>query len=192
MKAKCIISIVVFTLSAMTAIPSFSANLLTNGSFEQPGCSANCILNTPAQAGYLPGWTTFLSGVEYFNVKASVGGSSAADGSNVIDLANYDYKNGGGIQQNFNTSVGARYRLTFYAGNIRSSGRTGSGVIDVKVAGQTVSFNTPVATGQTIVWAPVSYEFTAKTPQTTLSFSNEQDPLLHFALIDNVSIETVQ
>jgi len=166
-----------------------AANLLINGSFEQPGCAQSCVLSTTAQADFLPGWTTFLSGAEYFKVVSFFTTSAAADGSAIVDLANFTYKNGGGIQQNFNTTIGAKYRLTFYAGNSLSTGRTGDGVIDVKVAGQTVTFNTPVARSAQIVWAPLTYDFTATTTQTTLSFSNEQDPYLHYAFIDKVSVD---
>ncbi|MFJ3010384.1 DUF642 domain-containing protein [Pseudomonas fluorescens] len=165
-----------------------AANLLVNGSFEQPGCSGSCILDTPAKANFITGWTTFLSGAEYFNLPASFG-SAAADGVAIVDLANYVYGNGGGIQQNFATTVGAKYRLTFSAGNSRYASRSGDGVIQVKVAGQTATFNTPSAKGVAVEWSTITYEFTAITPQTTLAFFNEQNPYANFAFIDNVIVE---
>ncbi|MGD8219452.1 DUF642 domain-containing protein [Pseudomonas thivervalensis] len=166
-----------------------AANLLLNGSFEQPGCSGSCILDTPAKANFITGWTTFLSGAEYFNMPASIGGSVAADGVVIVDLANYVYGNGGGIQQNFATAVGAKYRLTFSAGNSRYAGRSGDGTIQVKVAGQSVSFNTPSAEGTAVEWSTITYDFTATSAQTTLAFSNEQNPYANFAFIDNVIVE---
>lgn len=166
-----------------------AANLLDNGSFEQPGCSGSCILDTPANANFITGWTTFLSGAEYFNMPASIGGSVAADGVVIVDLANYVYGNGGGIQQNFATAVGAKYRLTFSAGNSRYAGRSGDGTIQVKVAGQSVTFNTPSAEGTAVEWSTITYDFTATSPQTTLAFSNEQNPYANFAFIDNVIVE---
>jgi hypothetical protein len=166
-----------------------AANLLVNGSFEQPGCSGSCILDTAAKTGFITGWTTFLSGAEYFNMPASIGGSVAADGVVIVDLANYVYGNGGGIQQNFATTVGAKYRLTFSAGNSRFASRSGDGVIQVKVAGQAATFNTPAAKGVTVEWSTITYDFTATTPQTTLAFFNEQNPYNNFAFIDNVIVE---
>ncbi|WP_024618258.1 DUF642 domain-containing protein [Pseudomonas kilonensis] len=166
-----------------------AANLLDNGSFEQPGCSGSCILDTPANANFITGWTTFLSGAEYFNMPASIGGSVAADGVVIVDLANYVYSNGGGIQQNFATAVGAKYRLTFSAGNSRYAGRSGDGTIQVKVAGQSVTFNTPSAEGTAVEWSTITYDFTATSAQTTLAFSNEQNPYANFAFIDNVIVE---
>ncbi|MFJ7798444.1 DUF642 domain-containing protein [Pseudomonas sp. NPDC096950] len=168
---------------------AFAANLLVNGSFEQPGCSGSCILDTTAKTNFITGWTTFLSGAEYFNMPASIGGSVAADGVVIVDLANYVYGNGGGIQQNFATTVGAKYRLTFSAGNSRYASRSGDGVIQVKVAGQTASFNTPVAKGVAVEWSTITYDFTATTAQTTLAFFNEQNPYNNFAFIDNVIVE---
>jgi hypothetical protein len=166
-----------------------AANLLVNGSFEQPGCSDSCILDTTAKTNFITGWTTFLSGAEYFNVRASIPGSAAAEGAVIVDLANNVYGNGGGIQQNFATVVGAKYRLTFSLGNSVYANRSGDGVVQVKVAGQTVTFNTPTVKGSVVEWNTVTYDFTATTAQTTLAFSNEQNPYVNFAFIDNVIVE---
>lgn len=183
------VSAALLAISAGTAQSASAANQLTNGSFELPGCASSCVLSTPAQANAITGWTTFLSGAEYFNMPQQISGSSAADGVNIVDLANNIYRNGGGLQQNFATTVGARYRLTFSAGNSKYAGRVGTGIIQVKVAGQSTSFETPVATSSTVVWGTVTYDFTAKSDQTTLSFWNEQDPYNYFAFIDKVSVD---
>lgn len=172
-----------------TGTHALAANLLVNGSFEQSTCGAGCILDTPAKANAITGWTTFLSGAEYFNMPNAIGGSVAADGVMIVDLANYVYGNGGGIQQNFATTVGAKYRVTFSAGNSRFASRSGDGVIQMKVAGQTATFNTPTAKGVAVEWATLTYDFTATTPQTTLAFSNEQNPYANFAFIDDVIVE---
>ncbi|MGE8482019.1 MAG: dockerin, partial [Pseudomonas sp.] len=67
--------------------------------------------------------------------------------------------------------------------------RSGDGVVQVKVAGQTVTFNTPPVKGSVVEWNTVTYDFTATTAQTTLAFSNEQNPYVNFAFIDNVIVE---
>lgn len=166
-----------------------AANLLVNGSFEQPGCSDSCVLDTTVKANFITGWTTFLSGAEYFNMRASIPGSAAAEGAVIVDLANNVYSNGGGIQQNFATVIGAKYRLTFSMGNSMYANRSGDGVVQVKVAGQTALFNTPTVKGGVVEWITVTYDFTATTNQTTLAFSNEQNPYVNFAFIDNVIVE---
>ena len=187
---KKIISPLMLALALVGAAGSATAaNLLVNGSFEQPGCSDSCILDTTAKTNFITGWTTFLSGAEYFNVRASIPGSAAAEGAVIVDLANNVYGNGGGIQQNFATVVGAKYRLTFSLGNSVYAGRSGDGVVQVKVAGQTVTFNTPTVKGSVVEWNTMTYDFTATTAQTTLAFSNEQNPYVNFAFIDNVIVE---
>ena len=186
---KKIISPLMLALALVGAAGSATAaNLLVNGSFEQPGCSDSCILDTTAKANFITGWTTFLSGAEYFNVRASIPGSAAAEGAVIVDLANNVYGNGG-IQQNFATVVGAKYRLTFSLGNSVYASRSGDGVVQVKVAGQTATFNTPTVKGGVVEWNTVTYDFTATTAQTTLAFSNEQNPYVNFAFIDNVIVE---
>ncbi|MEL4166521.1 DUF642 domain-containing protein [Pseudomonas sp. ZS001] len=189
-KIKRLIGSLVLSMALLAASgAAFAANMVVNGSFESPGCGNDCVLNTPSQADFVTGWTTFLSGVEYINVRAAIGSSVAAEGVMSVDLANYTYQNGGGIQQNINTVLGAHYRLTFSAGNSKYVNRTGIGIINVKVAGQTTRFDTPVATSNATVWETRTYDFTAVSDQTTLSFWNEQDPNAHFAFIDNVIVE---
>lgn len=158
------------------------ANLLVNGSFEAPGCNGNCILDTPAEAVYITGWTTFLSGVEYGNA-----GSAAADGVMVVDLANYVYGNGG-LRQSFATTAGQSYELVFMAGNVTDSGRTGDGEIRVQVAGVDQTFVTATASNSVYAWKTVQLSFTALSDMTTLSFSDSQNSFTHVALLDGVRL----
>ena len=175
---------------ALFAVVGFSsasqANLLTNASFEAPGCATSCILDTPAEANYITGWTTVLSGVEYFNAPAF--GFIAADGVMVVDLANYTYLTGGGICQTFATTIGTTYDISFSAGNSRSSGRDGTGIVVVDVANQHFEVPTAIATSAAMAWRTVDLSFTAVDNLSTLTFTNVQNPNFHFAGIDGVSV----
>lgn len=173
-------------LAATLAAPTLAANLLTNPSFEDPGCNGNCILGTGST--YITGWTTFLSGVEYFS--AATFGGTAPDGSMVIDLANYTYSSGG-ISQSFATTPGATYNLTFALGNTMSSGRTGDGLVHVEVGNYDQVLATPAAPSAAYVWAPYSIQFVATGAVSTLKFSNTQDSFTHFALVDAVGVSAV-
>ena len=115
----------------LAAAPAAHAagNLVANGSFETPTVSYELL---GAGSTTIAGWTTVLSGVEHFSVPAS-GLGAAADGVMVVDLANYTYLNGGGLEQAVATTPGARYDLSFAAGNSKSSGRTGTGIIHARV-----------------------------------------------------------
>jgi hypothetical protein len=153
-----------------------------NGSFELPGSTGNNIL--PAGSNFVTGWTTVLNGVEYFNASAFGG---AADGVMVVDLAHYVYS-AGGIEQTVDTVAGTTYEITFSAGNIMASGRTGTGDVKVTIDGVTQTFETAVAAGPTTVWKAISFEFTAAQARTTVRFWNDQDANQHFALIDGVGM----
>lgn len=162
-----------------------NANLFVNGSFETPGCASNCILDTPAEASLISGWTTALSGVEYFT-PSTYGVGAAADGSMVVDLANYTYSNGA-IEQTIATTLGQTYDLSFFAGNSTYGNRTGDGYVKVTINGVTHQFDTAMATTSQIVWKKVDLSFQAIAASTTVRFWNDQDSYKHFAFIDNVS-----
>jgi hypothetical protein len=173
-------------LTATGAQAALPASLLVNGSFEAPGCSSsngNCILDTPTEANYINGWTTALSGVEYFSA-AAFGG--AADGVMVVDLANYTYLAGGGIEQTFATVIGKAYDLAFSLSTMQWSGRDGTAHIDVTVAGNTTGYDVTNHTAS-LVWIKENLSFVATGANTTLRFTNTQNPYLHFAIVDGVS-----
>jgi hypothetical protein len=173
-------------LLAAASCCAAQAELLTNGGFESPGCGY-CQLGTGSDA--ITGWTTFLSGVEYY---ASAG---AAEGSHLVDLANYVYGNGG-IRQTFDTVAGAAYTLSFQAGNTVQSGRTGDGKVRVQLAGGAgdffdTTFDTAVASSSAYAWKSIEVNFVATDSSTTLSFSNMQNSFTHFAFIDGASVTAV-
>lgn len=162
-----------------TAGTGQAASLFTNGSFENPGYA---YASLGPGSTFITGWTTVLSGVEYYNA-----GSSAADGVMVVDLANYVYASGG-LQQAIATTPGQRYDVSFFAGNTASSGRDGTGIVKVTLDGSTtLEFNTAVASSAAYAWAERSFSFVATGSSTTIRFWNDQNPYAHFALIDGVS-----
>ncbi len=173
-------------LAGLTLAGAVQAQLVVNGSFESPGgCEGGCVL--PGGSTAIPGWITLLSGVEYINPLV-LGVGPVPDGLMAVDLANFTYPEGGGIQQTLPTVTGQTYTLSFSLGNSRFDGRDGTGTVRVQVAGLDLLFNTPVATTVTGVWATASVDFVALAASTTLRFLNEQDPLLHYAVIDQVSV----
>jgi hypothetical protein len=159
-----------------------------NGSFESPGVFYQAPGGGNSSA--ITGWTTVLSGVEHYNSTA-YGLGPAADGLMAVDLAYYTSLAGGGIEQALATVAGESYELRFFAGNSRSSGRDGTGVVRVTVDGaSTVDFATPAALSGLTVWEQRSLRFTATDSSTVIRFWNDQNPFQHFALIDGVSVGT--
>ena len=174
-------------LSALAAaLPAQAAtNLFVNGSFETPTVTYQA-LGSGSTA--ITGWTTVLSGVEHFNAPAN-GVGAAADGVMVVDLANLTFLTGGGLEQAVATTSGQSYDVSFSAGNSLSSGRTGTGIVKVTIDGSTTqSFATAAATSATMAWAVRSFSFVATGSSTLIRFWNDQNPNLHFADIDGVSV----
>ncbi len=166
--------------------PAQATNLFVNGSFETPTVGYQ-LLGGGSTA--ITGWTTVLSGVEHFSPSAN-GVGAAADGTMVVDLANYTYLTGGGLEQAVATTPGQSYDVSFAAGNSLSSGRTGTGIIKVTIGGTTtLNFNTAVATSAAMAWATRSFSFVATGNSTMLRFWNDQNPNLYFADLDAVSVQ---
>jgi len=164
-----------------------AASLLVNGSFESPGCAGNCILGGGSTA--ITGWTTVLTGVEYF-VPSLYGIGGAPDGVMVVDLANYVYS-AGGIEQSFATVAGQHYTVSFFAGNVKTFGRTGDGDVRVEAGDLDVVVPTAVATDGHYAWKSITLDFQALAATTTLRFTNTQDAYTHFAFIDGVAATPV-
>jgi hypothetical protein len=168
------------------ALPAQAAsNLFVNGSFETPTISYE---ELGGGSTVITGWTTVLSGVEHFNVAAQ-GVGAAADGVMAVDLANYTFVAGGGLEQAVATTPGQSYDISFWAGNSKSAGRTGTGIIKVTLDGSTTqSFATAVATSATMAWALRSFSFVATGSSTLIRFWNDQNPNQFFADLDGVSV----
>lgn len=173
-------------LAGLSLAGAAQSELVLNGSFEFPGgCEGGCVL--PGGSTAITGWTTLLSGVEYINPLV-LGTGPVPDGLMAVDLANHIYPEGGGIEQTLSTVAGQTYTLSFSLGNARFEGRDGTGTVRVQVAGLDQLFDTPAAPTITAVWATATVDFVAQSESTTLRFLNEQNPLLHYAVIDAVSV----
>lgn len=157
-------------------------NLLVNGGFESPYISYVAL--GPGST-YIQGWTTVLSGVEFFDATAWGGGAPGA-GKMVNNLANYVYLTSGGLEQTIATVAGQEYDLTFYAGNTLSSGRDGTGIVKLTIDGVTTDYATAVATTGAMAWKEITHSFVAASASTTVRFWNDQNPFAHFAIIDGI------
>jgi len=160
---------------------SIRANLLTNGSFEQPGnfAAARYVsLGDP----FITGWTVTQGEVEY------VGGFwKAAEGQYSLDM---NGTRAGTIAQTVATTPGQSYTLSFaLAGNPSVAGEKR---LRVSAAGQLQDFtffNNAATTGASMGWQVRTWSFTAGGSMTTISFES-----LTFgaagAVLDNVILST--
>jgi hypothetical protein len=188
-------------IAALTAaaLPAQAANLIKNGSFEQP---------LAPDGGYL----SFSPG-DSFNHWLVVGDPgniglinedlqycghmlNAKRGKQFVDLTgNTDNAHQTGVQQTIRTVAGSTYSVTFYLGNIvdTSSNCGTTSTVDLVVDGAPVAtFTNKAGAGKTdIVWKKFSTEFVAQHGTTTLAFINEDPPSDTANGIDAVSVSLV-
>ena len=140
------------------------SNLLTNGSFEQPGNFAP-VREVPRGDPFITGWSVTQGVVDY------IGGLwKASDGQYSIDLnANV----AGAIAQSVATTPGNTYTLTFdMAGN---PGIAGEKRMRVTAAGQSQDFrffNNAVTTAANMGWQTRTWIITATGSTTTIVFES--------------------
>lgn len=178
-----LLTLLVTLLLGSTALALPSNAQIVNGSFEPTTPFGGNFLVPPASSA-IPGWLTIDSGVEWYNPQL-FGTGPAADGSYIVDLANYVYS-AGGLQQTFATTPGELIAIGFKFSTTLGFGRDGTAQIEVSADGQTQTFSVTNLTG-TNVWVPCTFTFTADNTSATLRFRCLQNANLHFANIDGVA-----
>lgn len=161
---------------------------LVNGGFEPAGASASYHL-LPGGSTAIPGWTTVLSGVEWFRPTLNGAAPDSPAGGYAVDLADYTFPSGG-IEQTFATAPGTSYTIDFWFGTHAAFGRDGTATITATVDDTTHTFSHTSLTG-TIGWSARSLTFVADDATATLRFTCTQNPLLHFAYIDGASLAAI-
>jgi hypothetical protein len=170
---------------------SSGANLLKNGGFESDSTYHWRYLTSGDSAYVLPGWILLDGGVEH--LRPAVGGgsvpiSNAPEGNYILDLAPYTTK-GGGIRQTFATSKGVEYVLRFRAGTFRTQGRKDTSVVEVWIDNMPrVTMEVANPDQPTILWQTLTVRFRASGDSTTLDLRNNQNPLEHFAFVDDAIV----
>jgi len=182
-------SLVILATLVMFGMETFAqTNLLTNGSFELPSLPSNYEA-VPGDSTAITGWKTILNGVERGNLKVNGAPGTTGtpqDGKLAVDLCPLTFT-GGGIQQNFPTTPGAMYHVSFYGSTLEGAGRDGTGQIDVSIDSIHQLFNVVNHT-LNLTWMQFCFDFKATQTKSTLRFENNQDANLHFAFIDNVQV----
>ena len=164
-------------LLAASALTAQGANLIKNGSFEQPIVAAGGLtcLNTafadwtvvgaPGNVCILS--TTYTAGG--FTVPAEAGEQS-------IDLTGYGSNMATGVSQTVATTPGAAYQLTFWVGNVVNTGGPDgvTSTVNVLVNGvQVYTATNSLGAGSTsAVWQKFTATITSLTTQTSIAFIN--------------------
>lgn len=174
-------ALVLFALAPMTAC----ANLLANGSFEDcPGWTIPYYFPLEAGSTLMPGWTILGQGVDC----AQYPGWVASEGECCVDL---NHLAAGGVSQSFSTDVGGAYTVAFaLTGN-----EDGDPLLKrVRVTAGTISseyvFDISGSTDWNLGWVEKSFDFTATSTTTTLSFESLVDGP-YGPVIDNVRVNPI-
>lgn len=183
-----ILSISFIFLFAMTA----SANLITNGSFEEgayddaghPG-----YMRLSGGSTTITGWIVGQDGLDWHIIE----GSNAHFGHNGVDGSQYavDLSSDGGfgnysISQSFATTIGQEYQLTFLLGApLFATGVT------VSISDISQNYYLLPQSQYDFAWDSNELIFTAIDSLTTLTFSNISGGFWT-PVIDNVSVEAVE
>ncbi len=188
------------------------ANLLANGSFEQPGASLTTNYTNIGNGG-VSGWTTQVSngpggtGSVFYAATGNTANwlPNAFNGNYFVQLDSTNdccgsYTVGSSIAQSFNVTQGATYRLTFDINNeVNHSGAsqvllsfTGQGYQTANDQAFTISQAAGNGTTKAnTLWTNESYTFTAvATGTTTVKFTDGPGCNNNVSL-DNVSVEVV-
>src|SRR3954469_16419976 len=124
------------------------ANLLTNGGFEQPPVAPGADLRTvEAESEELTGWTITSGNVDV------VTNQQPAEGTQSLDL---NGTSPASIFQEFATTAGARYRLSFRYGN-NPAAANGNPSATVEIFGEDVSLLNDILTHSGSTQADMRY-----------------------------------
>ncbi len=151
-------------LALAIASPSFSATLITNGSFEL-GNTSGAFSTASAGSTDITGWTVDAGSVDYISSYWA-----ASDGVRSIDIAGSAI---GALSQSFATTAGKSYLVSFDL----SSNPDLSAPRDLLVSidgGAPSIFTHPGATGKDAAgmnWTSQSFTFLAAGPTSTITFT---------------------
>jgi hypothetical protein len=167
----------VVTLACLAASLSgtgHAANLINNGSFETPSIVASgAYLNYNTGATGITGWTVLgpSTGVPVSLVPDTYLGLKASDGRQWIDLTGITGYDKGLKSDDFATTVGSSYTLSFDVGNYLPFGISTLGVA-INGGAEQLFTNTSLAVTATnpMNWAAFSVTWVATTPSANISF----------------------
>jgi hypothetical protein len=182
-----------FTLLALFAAPSALANLIVNGSFEDPVVPANFYANYLGGSTAVTGWT--VVGVDTSIVDGGFTQSGitfqAQDGEQWADMAGIMSNDpSSGLTQSIPTTIGDPYLLSFYVGSATGGGQFFPSTVDLSIDGNPrVPFFNPTGPANMLDWLQFSVPFVATGTSTSITFFNGSAPNNFLSGLDNVVVE---
>lgn len=176
-----------------------SANLIVNGSFEQPPINVDYVVFDSTTQG-IPGWTITSNDVDIVRDNILGTGIEAHDGDQWLDLNGFSR---GIIAQFFDTVVGQLYALQFFYSDNPFNNASGPQLGIEKTANFTIrddsfaliangEFSHSTTTASSADWLDSGIIFfTATSAQTRLAFSGDLDSASTGIFLDSVSVNAV-
>ena len=174
------------------------ANLISNGSFEEPVVPVGSFSDFPAGSMALTGWT--VVGIDSAVVSTSfkqLGITfNAEQGNQWIDLSGItSTAQSSGVSQTIATTIGDAYLLTFYVGSTTDAGHTTffPSTVDLSIDGGARVHYTNTDTPPTtfVDWKLFTVDFMATTSMTNLQFLNGDASNNNVTALDNIQLVDV-
>jgi hypothetical protein len=194
--SRCRSALVAVLCVAAFASSDASANLLSNGSFEGAGSTANAAFGPGSTA--ITGWTVIgteanpNANIQWIN-NVNPYGTATPFGSAFLDLTGLsDTAPYAGVLAGFATTIGTNYRVTFSLGYDNGSpignfaGPVSATLGAFGFATQTFT-TTSVGTGNQ--WQSFEYDFTAAAAASVIEFFGNSGGV--FIGLDNVDVEAI-
>ncbi|QEH39106.1 Carbohydrate binding domain protein [Aquisphaera giovannonii] len=179
---------------AFAATPC-EANLIVNGSFEDPAVPVGSFTNYLAGSTAITGWT--VVGIDSSVTSGSFVQSGitfqAQDGAQFIDLAGITSNSQlSGVTQDIATTAGDVYEVSFYVGSATDGQFFFASTVGLSIdGGARMSFTNPTAPSDRLDWERFAVQFTATGATTNLTFYNGSAANNYLGGLDNVSVELV-
>ncbi len=177
------------TVTTIIAQPTAaSANLITNGSFEDitkfvP--NADATMDLPNGSPAMTGWNVIANNVAWIG-PTNPFGLAASDGGYFLDLTSYnDSATFGGVTQSIATNVGSVYTLSFDIGGDPRYGLPSAITATAGLTSQTFGYS---LAGNNI-WETETLSFTATSPTTLITLQGQSGSA--YIGLDNVSANFV-
>jgi hypothetical protein len=182
--------VVALLLAASSTIAH--AQIVTNGSFEQPTVPAASFTNFPVGSTLITGWTVVNNSVSVVSGTFSQAGVAfpAQDMSQWLDLTGFNTNSNEGVSQTVTTIPGNQYQLSFWIGNTTGGGIFGTtSTVNVSITGvPSFSETNSTVSPTTQVWQQFTRTFVATGAATTLTFTNGDPSNDNDNGLDNISV----
>jgi Protein of unknown function (DUF642) len=182
--------VVVLLLAASSSIAH--AQIITNGSFEQPTVPVGNFTNFPVGSTLITGWTVVNNSVSVVSGSFTQNGVTfpAQDGVQWLDLTGFNTNSNEGVSQNVTTTPGNQYQLSFWIGNTTGGGIFGTtSTVNVSITGvPSFSETNSTVSPTTQFWQQFTHTFVATAATTTLTFTNGDPSTDNDNGLDNISL----